>query len=876
MNNEFKSSQTIRQEFFDFFISKGHTLVPSASLVPENDPTLLFTNAGMNQFKDIFLNLGTRNYTRAVDTQKVMRVSGKHNDFDDVGRDTYHHTFFEMLGNWSFGDYYKKEAITWAWELLTKKWNLPKERLYATVYDSDDESFNIWKTETDIDPSHILRFGNKENFWEMGQTGPCGPCSEIHIDLTPDLSQSLGSKGVNADDALFIELWNLVFIQFNRKEDGSLEELPARHVDTGMGFERITAVLQNKISNYDTDLFQPIIEEISKKSGVEYRQGVEGTPHRVIADHIRALTFGVSDGIIPSNEGRGYVIRKILRRAVRFGKELGLTEPFLYELAGVTAEIMKDTFPELQERLSSIKSVIRSEEESFFRTLNKGFDKIKELITNARTSKTHRVSGDDVFLLYDSMGFPVDFTEQILKDENLSFDQDRFEELMTLQKERARASWKGESVNFSLFSGISGTTYIGSQCDSGEGIILSISEQGNRVKTASNESDIALVLDRTPFYGEKGGQIGDSGIISFEDNVIEIFDTKIFEDKYIHLGKIIKGTFSEGQTVTASVDKTRKLDTARNHSAAHLLFKALRTILGDHIGQAGSWVGDHRFRIDFTHPNPLTKKELEQIEQIANHEILANHRTIIEEMPIEQAKISGAVAAFEEKYGDIVRVVTMGNSKELCGGTHISSTGEIGILSILHESSVSAGIRRLEATTGKSVRQRLNEFVSTEKQIAHTLKCAESEIILKLEKLLEELKSKDKEIKTLQQQKANELFKQIISESEIFNENTILIKDLSEHSALINEINTLFKNHTSSGIAVFGAKNSNGSGTLSITVSKNLTNRLHAGEIIKQIAPIIEGNGGGKPDQAMAGGKNGSLISVALAKTQEIIKSHLS
>ena len=875
MKQPFKSSQEIRQEFIEFFKNKEHTVVSSASLIPDNDQTLLFTNAGMNQFKDVFLNTGSRPFTRAVDTQKVMRVSGKHNDFDDVGRDTYHHTFFEMLGNWSFGDYYKKEAITWAWELLTKKWNLPKERLYITVYETDDESFDLWLKETDVDKTHVLKYGKKENFWEMGATGPCGPCSEIHIDLTPDLSKSIGEKGVNADDPLFIELWNLVFIQYNRQEDGSLQELPAKHVDTGMGFERITAVLQNKLSNYDTDLFLPIIEFLAKDSSVPYQSDAEGTPHRVIADHIRALTFAIGDGIIPANEGRGYVIRKILRRAVRFGRELGYKKPFLYKLVDIVVGIMGDTFPEIKEKQSSIESVIRSEEESFFRTLNKGFDKIKELISQAKSSNNKIVSGDDAFLLYDSMGFPIDFTEQILKDEDLTFDQDRFNILMQEQKERARSAWKGDGINFDAFGNIAHTDYLGHDLHQTEAKIIGLVKESNKVTSCTAGDDIALVLDKTPFYGEKGGQIGDSGLIKInEENIIEIFDTKIFQGKHVHLGKVLKGSFKENDLVLAIVDEERKQDIARNHSAAHLLFKALRAVLGDHIGQAGSWVGDNRLRIDFTHPKAISPTELAKITALTNKDIMDNHLTNITEMPIDQAKASGAIAAFEEKYGDIVRVVTMGDSIELCGGTHISSTGEIGVLTLVNESSVSAGTRRLEALVGTSALDYINDSLALEQNVAQTLKCGTHDILERLNKALEESKQKDKEIKRLNSLLAKTFFTELQTNAHDINSKTVIVAEVNFD--LIQDLGDHFKSSIESGVLVLGAHKSDGGAVLNVIVSKNLTDTIKAGDLIKQIAPIIEGNGGGKPDQAMAGGKSGVHLKDALAKSLEIIKQILS
>lgn len=859
-----KTAESVRQDFFNFFRSKGHTIVPSASLAPENDPTLLFTNAGMNQFKDIFLGTGTRPYTRAADTQKVMRVSGKHNDFDDVGRDTYHHTFFEMLGNWSFGDYYKKEAIMWAWELLTDIWKLPKERLYATVHYSDKESFEIWRNFTDINPEHILEFGDKENFWEMGATGPCGPCSEIHIDLSPDPAQSIGVQGINTDNPLFIELWNLVFIQFNRNEDGSLTELPAKHVDTGMGLERITAVLQQKNSNYDTDLFMPIINAVSEHSGIIYTQGPEGTPHRVIADHIRALTLAVGDGIMPSNEGRGYVIRKILRRAARFGRELGLTEPFLHFLVPVVVKIMSEPFPELRDKLDSITSVIKSEEESFFRTLNKGFEKIKELIAKTHASQSQTVSGEDIFLLYDSMGFPIDFTEQILKDENLTYDKPAFEKLMDLQKERARASWKADSLDFSSFRHLPDTQYI--ETHAVEAAILKSTEQ--------NDDTIALVLDKTPFYAEKGGQVGDIGTITADGLIVDIFDTKFLDGKHIHLGKIKQGRVSEGQTVTAEVDKTRKKNIARHHSAAHLINKALRQVLGSHVSQAGSWIGDTRMRFDFTHPKALTSDELRQIETIVNQDILDNYTADIKEMPIENAKKLGAVAAFEEKYGDIVRVVGLGDSLELCGGTHVKSTGEIGTISIIGETSVSSGTRRIEAIAGKAALDRFQETVEREKELSGLLKVPEKKLTERVETLLNELKEKEKEIKFYKNLLINAKFDELLNQSIFVKDYTILITEINADNETLTALSLKFKEKVKSGVMVLAAKQGD-KALLSAAVSEDLNSRLHAGQLIKELAPMIGGGGGGKADFALAGGKNAAGLCLALAAAQEKISNLL-
>ncbi|MGL5721138.1 MAG: alanine--tRNA ligase [Brevinema sp.] len=867
-----RTSAQIRQDFFDFFKSHTHTIVPSASLVPDNDPTLLFTNAGMNQFKDVFLSTGSRSYTRAADTQKVMRVSGKHNDFDDVGRDGTHHTFFEMLGNWSFGDYYKKEAITWAWDLLTNVWGLPKERLYATVHHTDKESMDLWKSCTDIDPTHILEFGDKENFWEMGATGPCGPCSEIHIDRTPDLARSKGASGVNKDPE-FLELWNLVFIQYNRQEDGSLVDLPAKHVDTGMGLERIVSVLQETESNYQTDLFSPIINHLVSESKVAYADGVEGTPHRVIADHIRALTFAIGDGIIPSNEGRGYVVRKILRRAVRFGRELNYTTPFLYRIVDVVVKEMGSVFPEIAERKASIAGVIQAEEQSFFRTLNKGFDKIKELITNAKANKTS-VSGEDVFLLYDSMGFPVDFTEQILKDEDLSFDKTTFDKLMEAQKERARASWKGDAIDFSAFGNLPATTYTGENSSSAEGRILGIVSDNKNIKTAQEGQNIAVILDKTPFYAQKGGQIGDAGTLSADGTLIDIVDTKLYEGRHVHLGVVVKGVVSVEQAVLAEVDSTRKKRIARHHSAAHLLAHALRTVLGDHIGQAGSWVGEDRVRFDFTHPKALSHAEWQKVEELVNAHILANNHTDISEMPIEEAKKTGAVAAFEEKYGDIVRIVTMGASKEFCGGTHVGATGEIGSFVLLHESSVSAGTRRIEAAAGESALYHYKEVADKGKQLAETLKTGDGDPLAKAEALIADITRKDKEIRSLKDKLAAYSFQKLESAIQKVGSYSMLVAKVDGDTDTLNIFGALFTQKYE-GVMVLGVAKDDGGALLSASVSPSLTKKIQAGNIVKTLAPLIGGGGGGKPTQAVAGGKDASNLDKALAQAQNDIQREL-
>ena len=706
------TSSEIRNSFLKYFRERGHTIVSSSSVVPYDDPTLLFTNAGMNQFKDVFLGTGKRTYKRAADTQKCIRVSGKHNDLEEVGRDTYHHTFFEMLGNWSFGDYYKKEAIEWAWELLTKVWGLPKNRLWATVYKNDDEAENLWKTATDIDPKHILRFSEKDNFWEMGETGPCGPCSEIHIDQTPKGNAS--PDMVNAGIPEVMEIWNLVFIQYNRDETGKLTPLPSKHVDTGMGFERVCAVMQGKNSNYDTDVFLPLIKNISEitrqpyngslQSTIGNRQSEIDTSMRVIADHVRTLTFAIGDSAFPSNEGRGYVLRRILRRAARFGRNLGMHEPFIYKLVPTLVETMSYIFPEIKTNQDHIQKVIKGEEESFNTTLDNGLKIFEELITKPEAQASKTISGEDVFKLYDTFGFPFDLTELMASERGLKVDVQAFNKLMEEQKERSRTS----------------ITETAHTSDSSEALINHKKEIAKHLETSAFEksfkfvgyehfevesailssTDNLLILESTPFYAESGGQIGDTGEITVGNNSFRIIDTQKSGNVNVHI--LDKPLNSSSRKVKAKVDKERRLSIQRNHSATHLLHNALRRILGTHVHQAGSLVAPEYLRFDFAHFTKLSDQELAEIEALVNKKIKENiPRTPgLNNIPFEEAKKLGALMFFGEKYGDRVNVVQFSNfSTEFCGGTHVNNTCEIGYFKILSENSIASGVRRIEAVT---------------------------------------------------------------------------------------------------------------------------------------------------------------------------------
>jgi alanyl-tRNA synthetase len=873
------TSKEIRQAFLDFFAERGHTIVKSASLVPENDPTLLFTNAGMNQFKDVFLGTGKRNYTRAADTQKCMRVSGKHNDLDDVGKDTYHHTLFEMLGNWSFGDYYKKEAIEWAWEFLTSVFKLPKDKLYATVYKTDDESFELWGRVTDIEKSHILRFGEKDNFWEMGDTGPCGPCSEIHIDLGENACDKKDIKGhkceVNAGCARFIEIWNLVFIQYNRLQGGTLQDLPAKHVDTGMGFERLVAVVQGKHSNYDTDLFTPIINKIGEISGHKYREK-DGMAFRVISDHIRALTFALADGIMPSNEGRGYVLRKILRRATRYGKTLGFDSPFLYDLVDSVVEIMGEAFPEVADKSEMIKSVIQSEEESFFRTLNRGMDKLSEIVSKVKSDKKRTISGDDIFLLYDSMGFPLDFTEQVAKDENLSLDMERFNELMGEQKERARASWKGDSFDLAVIAGkTSPSLYEGENLDEIKGKINLLARDNEIVDTVKADESVAVIADRTVFYAERGGQVGDKGVIRKGDSQIAVYDTKIFEDAYIHYGTVISGEFKTGDTAVFTIDGARKKAIARNHTATHLIHKALKETVGVHATQAGSLVAPDRLRFDFTHNKALSKDEIEEIENRVNTSVLNNIKLETKIMSKSEAMKRGAEANFEEKYGDTVRVVNIGGySMELCGGTHVTYTGEIGLVKIISEGSISAGTRRLEAITGLNSLEDYRSYFYRIKELSSVFKVDDEKVVERVMMLLETLRAKEREINELRAGNAVSQVSQFISEAETLGDSKIVIRRVDmESSAMVKAVDG-FKEQVERGV-IFLITSQGEKVVLVAGVTKPLVSKIKAGDIARETAKVVGGGGGGRPDFAQAGGKDISKIEDAITRAKEIIKEAL-
>ncbi len=854
------TSQEIRKQFLDFFKSKQHTIVPSAPVVPFDDPTLLFTNAGMNQFKDVFTGTGSRDYSRAADTQKCIRVSGKHNDLEEVGHDTYHHTFFEMLGNWSFGDYYKEEAITWAWELLTEVWKLPKERLWATVYRTDDESLNLWKEKTDIDNSHILKFDEKDNFWEMGETGPCGPCSEIHINLSDDLENP---ELVNAGSEECIEIWNLVFIQYYRDETGTLNPLPAKHVDTGMGFERICAVLQNKKSNYDTDVFKPLIDRIASLSEKKY-ENENIIPMNVIADHIRTLTFAIADGAVPGNEGRGYVLRRILRRAARYGRKLDLNKPFLFDLVKILVETMGNVFPEIVQNQNNIIKIIKSEEVSFNATLDRGIELFEQIARKVTAENKNIIAGEDVFKLYDTFGFPPDLTNIMAREKNLSIDENKFNQLMNEQKQRARQSTKAktsvvkintDSLNDFDLNNCKETTFTGYNELKTEAKIVGLKQE---------ENNLLVILDKSPFYVESGGQTSDKGILKIGDSKFEIQTVSKIENRIVHVIKNPSEKISPGNNAIAIVDYNYRWAIMRNHSATHLLHFELRKILGTHVKQSGSFVGADRLRFDFTHFEKISQETLFQIEKEINKKIRKNiplnHHLAIN---FDKAKEMGALMFFGDKYGNKVNVVEFGESKEFCGGTHVKNTSQIGMFKIISESSISSGIRRIEAVTAEGVEKFIAE--QTEK-----IKSAE----IKISELQNEKKKLEKELAEFELKSKLGGLEDIISNPTNIGEiklckGKVSAVNMDELKSMGDELRSKLK----SGIGILISAIDEKVGIVCVVTDDLIKDKkIMAGKIVGAVAKIVGGGGGGRPHMATAGGRDISKIEAALSAVDKIIE----
>ncbi|MHC4693874.1 MAG: alanine--tRNA ligase [Planctomycetota bacterium] len=901
------SAEQIRSSFIDFFRDRGHEFVPSSPIVPIGDETLLFANAGMNQFKDIFLGLVSPDYGRAVNSQKCLRVSGKHNDLEEVGKDTYHHTFFEMLGNWSFDDYFKAEAIEWAWELLTKVWEIEPESLWATVFAGnetdglprDDEAAGLWTKVTPIPGERVLAFGKKDNFWEMGEVGPCGPCSEIHIDLGPGMCDKKDVDGhkcaVNGGCSRFIELWNLVFIQYNRADGGRLIELDSKYVDTGAGLERLAAVLQKKKSNYDTDLFMPIVEGISEITGHKYTSKLNNNvdnAFRVISDHIRSLTFAITDGATPSNEGRGYVIRRILRRASRFGRELGMHEPFMYKLVPVVVGFLGDAFGEIRDRADYVSTVVESEEESFGRTLDRGIEIFNSAARRAKKSKDKVINGEDAFQLYDTYGFPLDLTELMAEERGLKVDTAKFGELMEEQRQRARAAQKSASLISALADVKLPTTkdlhkY---RTDSFESEIVGfVDERGFRNEGSVEIGDEAgIVLDGTCFYAEAGGQVGDCGVIESGQARFIVENTVRIADCVIHRGKVAEGSLSMGQAVKAVVSKDRD-SIKKNHTATHLLQWALQEVMGKSVAQQGSLVGPDYLRFDFTCPKALTGKQIKKVEDLVREKIMEDLPLTCVVMPRAEAEKLGAMALFGEKYGSEVRVVAIGAgneelieeafSREFCGGTHCDNTGQIGSFKIVKEESISAGVRRITALTGAGLAKYLEERGEIVERLSEMLKTSADALVERVERLMKENKKLVKQLKSGVRQAGPDTMaeaKKLLEKCEKIDGVSVVIGRLETTSAeRAREAIDMLKKKAKSAAIVVGF-DEEGKVTLLAGMTDDLVKKgLKAGDVVKAIAPIVDGGGGGRPQMAQAGGKKPEKIKEALAKARELIKEKL-
>lgn len=851
-------SNEIRSLFLNYFQERGHRIVKSSPLIPQKDPTLLFTNAGMNQFKNVFLGLEKKGYRRATTSQKCMRAGGKHNDLDQVGKTNRHHTFFEMLGNFSFGDYFKKEAISFAWDLLTNVYKLPPERLYVTVYEDDDDAYELWRREIGVPVERIFRLGKKDNFWEMGETGPCGPCTEIHYDRGERYGQYLFNE---REGDRYIEIWNLVFMQYSKDDKGVLTPLPSPSIDTGMGLERLASVLQGTESNYETDLFLPLIRRIEELTGQEYEGSEKNrVAMRVIADHLRAITFLTCDGVLPANDGRGYVLRRVLRRSFRYGKELGLDKPFLYTLIGDVVDLMKGAYPELESSRFTASNLCKAEEERFAKTLDIGYGILKEKITNAKSAGADRLEGKEVFKLYDTYGFPPDLVADVLQEEGLCFDQEDFNRELEAQKDRARSFWKGEEKiqelkKYKALESLK-VLFLGYDQMEAQSSIAGLFRGKEPVEVLNEGEEGEVVVRQTPFYGESGGQVGDKGIIEGDDSYAQVLDTHRPADQLIvHKVKLLKGALHSGDGVTLRVDNDLRWSTRKNHTSTHLLHKALRETLGPHVKQSGSLVSPQRLRFDFTHFQPLTAEEIGWVEEMVNEKVQADLPVTTEVLLLDEAIKRGATAIFEEKYGEHVRVVSVeGFSQELCGGTHVGRTGEIGAFKILSESSVSAGVRRIEAVTGFNTLHRFQEQSHLLTTLRSLLESPEDEVVETLKKLLQQNHKLSKELDVLRQKALASDEEEFLKGAERVGKNSFLFLGAPEiEKEEIRGLADRLKNRLGSGLVVL-YRVKDGKVALTLSLSKNLTGKTKVSTLIKGIAPLIGGGGGGRDDFGEAGG----------------------
>lgn len=859
----------IRKTFLDFFASKGHTIVPSSSLVPQGDPTLLFTNAGMNQFKNVFLGLEERPYKRATTAQKCVRAGGKHNDLENVGYTARHHTFFEMLGNFSFGDYFKREAIAYAWELLTEVFKLPPERLWVTVYAEDDEAWRIWAEEIGVPRERIVRIGDNkgaryasDNFWMMGDTGPCGPCTEIFYDHGPEVPG--GPPGSPDEDGdRYIEIWNLVFMQYNRDEQGEMHPLPKPSVDTGMGLERIAAVLQGVHSNYEIDLFQRLITAAMELTGCADR---DQPSLKVLADHIRAASFLIADGVIPGNEGRGYVLRRIIRRAIRHGWKLGVRAPFFYRLVPALVAEMGEAYPELVARQAVIEATLRQEEERFFGTIEHGMSLLEAVIAQMQANGQSELDGEIAFKLHDTYGFPLDLTADVLRERGFTVDVAGFDAAMARQKAMARAAGKFKMQAVLEYEGPT-TRFEGYETLEDDGQIVALYCNGTPVNELTEGEEGVVVLDRTPFYAESGGQAGDRGELRAPDGIFSVEDTqKIQAEVFGHYGVVRTGRLTLGQRVRARVDAEARAATARHHSATHLLHKALREVLGSHVEQKGSLVDADRLRFDFAHHQPLTQEEIERIEWLVNREVLANVPTHAEVMPLEAAKASGAVMLFGEKYGETVRVLTIGSSKELCGGTHVARTGDIGLVKIVAESAIAAGVRRIEAVAGEVALRWVQGMDRTLERLAQALKVAREEVPSRVEALLEQTREAARERARLVQRLAQAEAAALAAAAETAGEAKLLVRRVEADSPeALRELADALRSRLPKTAVLLGAV-IEGKAVVLAAVSKELSARLKAGDWVKAAAEAMGARGGGRPELAQAGGGDPAKLDEALGQ----------
>jgi alanyl-tRNA synthetase len=871
------STQELRQAFIRYFEQHGHQAVPSSALIPQADPTLLFTNAGMNQFKRVFLGEETRGYKRAVTVQKCLRAGGKHNDLENVGYTRRHHTFFEMLGNFSFGDYFKEDAIQFGWEFLTQTVGLAKDRMWVTIFRDDDEADQLWQ-KVGVPASRIMRCGEKDNFWQMGDTGPCGPCSELHFDQGPSVP---GDDRPNGEGDRVIEIWNLVFMQFNRDAAGTLHPLPKPSIDTGMGLERLAAVAQGVYSNYDSDVFTPLLTAVAARAGVRYgEQDQTDRSMRVVADHLRAITFLMADGVLPSNEGRGYVLRRILRRAARHGRLLGIVEPFLYGLTEAVVSQMAGVYSEVRSAAATIAEATRGEEERFIATLDQGLPILNEMIAKARSTGNKVLTGSDVFKLYDTYGFPMDLMGEACREQGMTLDEAGFNQAIEEQRNRARKT--GGFVQeiarpaVAELAGRVGTTkFIGYERLESESLVQAILKGDRLVREAAEGDEVEIVLDVTPFYAEGGGQVGDRGLLLGHDGQVEITETtRPAPTMILHKGTVTKGRIREGEALHMTVNATARQDAQRNHTATHLLHAALRDLLGPHVKQYGSLVGPNRLRFDFAHFRPLSSRDVDEIETVVNNEVRKNELVATEVMSIQDAVAKGALAFFGDKYGEQVRVVTVESfSKELCGGTHCRQTGDIGLFRLVSETGVAAGVRRIEAQTGSGALAKMKQLETDIRELSDLLKVGQSELVAKARKVMTQLKDKERELEEVKLKMAGgsaaEAMAKTIAGIQVHVQRTDGL-DVNGMRALADQLRDKLK----SGVVALGAAN-DGKVSLLVVVTKDLIARLKAGDIIKEMAAEVGGTGGGRPEMAQAGGKDPARLDIALEKVFGLVERML-